>query len=73
MPEFGKVENNFSQRCYEKKVIRKEKNGRVVPVDKTVLASTLIPAILKKHKQCHCRHAACIKKLAGEKCAIQLF
>ena len=37
-PEFGKVEIKFSQWRYEKKIIRKEKNGKLVPVEKTVFS-----------------------------------
>ena len=35
-PELGNVEIKFSQWCYEKKIIRKEKNANMVPDEKTV-------------------------------------
>ena len=37
-PELGKVEIKFSQWRYEKKIIRKEKNGKMVPVEKMLFS-----------------------------------
>ena len=37
-PDLRKVEIKFSQWCYEKKIIRTEKNGKVVPIEKTVFS-----------------------------------
>ena len=37
-PDLGKVKIKFSQWRYEKKIIRKKKNGKVVPVEKTVFS-----------------------------------
>ena len=48
-PDLGKVKIKFSQWHYEKKIIRKEKNGKVVQLRKQCLVSTLIPAMFKKH------------------------